>query len=76
MTQMQYKKYLYTITALENSYLSTPIMYKWILMKEIAMYQTLNKMKAGETLFQGLFWVPKQRVKNLEQTVNEIRTAD
>ena len=48
---MQYKKYLYTITALENSYLSTPIMYKWILMKEIAMYQTLNKMKAGETLF-------------------------
>lgn len=73
---MQYKKYLYTIAALENSYISAPIMHKWTLLKEISTYQCLNKMKSGESLFMGLFWIPRSRIEMLTHKVDELRKTD
>ena len=73
-TRSEIRNYLETINRLEdNNDVSLIQVYKWFLLKEKGLYHTLNKLKRGERLFVGLFWVPVSLVEKVKGKILEIK---
>lgn len=63
--QKELQNYLTSINSLEDSDCSAIQVYKWYLAKERSLYHALNKLKAGEKLLIGLFWLPDCKISEL-----------
>ena len=73
VTSQELKKYLTTINAIDGSEGSAIQVYKWFIRKERSLYCSLNKLRDGDTLLVGLFWLPNSKIDNLKQTIGDIR---
>lgn len=64
-TKLQLKQYLREINRVPDSEYSLIQIYKWIILKEKAIYSQLNRLKTGERLLMGLMWCPKKMTTDL-----------
>ena len=67
------KKYLTGINLIEDSDGSALEVYKWFIIKEKSLYVALNKLKSGDKLLVGLFWLPNSQIEVMNQTIGAIR---
>jgi V-type H+-transporting ATPase subunit a len=58
VTKEELRKYLISINALENSDVSALQVTKWYVVKERSLFSALNKLRTGDSLLVGLFWLP------------------
>lgn len=73
VTQEELKKYLFSINTLEGSGTSSLKVYEWFLVKERTLYTSLNKLRSGDSLLVGLFWLPDSKIEDLNTKIGDIR---
>ena len=73
VTRQEVRKYLISINLLDNSEVSAIQVYKWFITKEKSLYTCLNKLKSGEKLLVGLFWLPDSRKEDLNKKIFDIK---
>ena len=73
VTKEEIRKYLYSINAFEESQVSSIQIYKWFIRKEKCLYTSLNKLKPGNTLLFGLFWLPDSKKDELNNKIMKIK---
>lgn len=57
-----------TINDLTYTNISGVELIKWLLTQEQNIYTTLNKLKMGDRIFRGLFWVPQSRFTRIKDS--------
>lgn len=72
-TKDEVQKYLEKVNTIDGVSTSALIFYKWFMVKERGLYQTLNKLKFGDKLLVGLFWTPISKTIMIDQKLNEMR---
>lgn len=72
-TQEEVKKYLVGINTIEGDDVSALIIQRWFILKEKALYETLNTLRFGDKLLVGLFWTPISKKHYLEQSLQDMR---
>lgn len=72
-TESEVTKYLFSVNTLEESDLSAIQIYKWFIVKEIALYKALNTLRASDSMLIGLFWAPTSEVNNIFSKINDIK---
>jgi vacuolar-type H+-ATPase subunit I/STV1 len=65
-TKNQLKDFLVTINRIEGSEVSLMMLYKWFILKEQAIYNTLNSMQYSEKLLVGQMWCPTKMKHHLD----------
>lgn len=73
VTQEELKKYLISINRLDDTEVSAIKVYQWFLVKEKSLYTSLNKLKSGDRLLVGLFWLPDSKIDELNAKIADIR---
>lgn len=71
-TNSQLKSYIEKCNRLEDSEISKFQLYKLYLIKEKAIFETLNKMQTGHQFFIGAFWLPSEERKQLNNMLELI----
>jgi hypothetical protein len=72
-TKNQLKDFLQSINKLDESEFSLIMVYKWFILKELAIYNALNCMKFDQKLLIGLMWCPLKFRPILDQRIMDIR---
>lgn len=73
VTNQEIKKYLISINQLEDSDVAAIQVYKWFICKEKSLYNSLNKLKSGDKLLIGLFWLPNSKIDDLNKKIIDIK---
>lgn len=73
VTKEELKKYLVSINTLEDTDVSALKVYKWFIIKEKSLYVSLNKLRSGDKLLVGLFWLPNSNIKELTEKIIDIK---
>jgi vacuolar-type H+-ATPase subunit I/STV1 len=50
--------------------------YKWFVAKEKAIYNAMNNMRQGNSLFIGYFWCPTASENELRQNLREFNSTE
>ena len=61
------------INRIEDSDVSLIMLYKWFILKEQAIYSTLNHMQYSDKLLVGQMWCPTKMKPHLDSKLEEIR---
>jgi V-type H+-transporting ATPase subunit a len=72
-TNDEVRNYLMKINRMENTDTSVIQLYKWFVIKEKALYESLNKLKMGDRLLVGLFWCPSSQTKFVSEEIQRIK---
>lgn len=74
ITKQEIQKYLFEINKIgSESHYSTIQIYKWFILKEKAIYSTLNMLKNGEKILIGMFWCPTKLMPKMNEMMSAIR---
>lgn len=68
-TKDETRKYLKMINKMESEESSALTVYEWYVIKERHVYSTLNKLKKGDKLFFGLYWIPNAKVQMVNESI-------
>ena len=72
-TKDEIRRYLQFQNAVENEDVSGFVVKRWFLIREKAIYNTLNKLKYGKQLTIGLYWIPASFKTLVDQCLQELR---
>ena len=57
---------------MENEDSSAVVVYEWFIIKERSIFITLNKLKTGDRLFFGLYWIPNTKLKIVNDEISSM----
>jgi V-type H+-transporting ATPase subunit a len=72
-TKEETRKYLRMINTMENEESSAIAVYEWYVVKERYVYDTLNKLKKGDKLFFGLYWIPNPKIAMVNEAIYKMK---
>lgn len=72
-TKEETKKYLTMINTMEKEEASALIIYEWFVIKERYAYNTLNKLRRGDRLFFGLYWIPNTKTALVNEAIYKMK---
>jgi V-type H+-transporting ATPase subunit a len=72
-TKEETRKFLVMTNQMENEDASAMLVYEWYVIKEKSIYTTLNKLKRGDRLFFGLYWIPNPKIKMVNDEVYKMK---
>jgi len=72
-TRDETRKYLTMINTMENEDASALVIYEWYVIKERYVYTTLNKLKRGDRLFFGLYWIPNAKISQVNESIYKMK---
>lgn len=81
-SRIQLKDYLTQINLIsserrpQDGSTSTIEVYKWFVAKEKAIYNALNYMRQGNSIFIGYFWCPTNAENDLRHKLRDFNTTE
>jgi len=72
-TRDETRKYLVMTNSMENEDTSTMNVYEWYVIKERTIYLTLDKLKKGDRLFFGLYWIPNTKIPMVNEAIYKMK---
>lgn len=72
-TREETRKFLVMTNEMENEDSSAVIVYEWFIVKERNIFITLNKLKTGDRLFFGLYWIPNTKLRIVNDEVYKMK---
>lgn len=72
-TRDETRKYLVMSNSMENEDTSTMNVYEWYVIKERTIYLTLDKLKKGDRLFFGLYWIPNTKIPMVNEAIYKMK---
>lgn len=72
-TREETRKFLEMTNDMENEEASAMLIYEWYVVKEKAIYTTLDKCRKGDRLFFGLYWIPNDKIKTLNEAIYQMK---
>jgi V-type H+-transporting ATPase subunit a len=73
ITKKELHKYLVSINSLEGSDVSALQVTKWYVIKERSLFSAMNKLRIGDRLLVGLFWLPNSKIDEMNVKISDIR---
>lgn len=72
-TKNETRKYLRMINKMDNEESSALAVYEWYVIKERYVYSALNKLKKGDKLFFGLYWIPNPKIATVNEAIYKMK---
>lgn len=72
-TRDETRKFLVMTNNMENEDSSAMLVYEWYVVRERSIYTTLDKLRKGDRLFFGLYWVPNTKVPRINEEIYKMK---
>lgn len=72
-TRDELRKFLSAANTIENEDSSALIVYEWYVIKEKAIFTTLDKCRKGDKLFFGLYWIPNNKIAKVTDAIVRLK---
>lgn len=67
------RKYLLMANDMENEDSAAMLVYEWYVVRERSIYLTLNRLRKGDKLFFGLYWIPNTKIQKVNEAINKMK---
>lgn len=72
-TRDELRKFLSAANTIENEDSSALVVYEWYVVKEKAIFTTLDKCRKGDKLFFGLYWIPNNKIAKVTDAIVRLK---
>lgn len=72
-TREETRKFLVMTNEMENEESSAMLVYEWYVIKEKSIFVTLNKLRRGDRLFFGLYWIPNSKLETINKEIYKMK---